>query len=119
MIVIVEVLKDSAIKLFLVMRGRILFSDRMDLHSTGIEQLTKIIAMNIQKWAKANSCDQRIGKDEIDEAQIIFSYLKSSPCRYMIIPEKWLCSKDKTVLENSLNRFLSTLMEMNKDSHTK
>lgn len=31
---------------------------------------------------------------EIDEAQIIYSYLKSNTCRSIMIPEKWLASED-------------------------
>lgn len=39
---------------------------------------------------------EKVSKYEIDEAQIVYSYLKNSKCKYAIIPDEWINANNKT-----------------------
>jgi excinuclease ABC subunit C len=45
-----------------------------------------------------------VSKEELDESQIIYSYLKSSNCRYMIIRDEWLEDENNSDLNEELSR---------------
>jgi excinuclease ABC subunit C len=103
-IVILEPLTADSFKLFLVKRNQVLFS-RIYSHKDK-ELLEEKIKKDILSYFKASTNYLKISKDEIDEAQIIYSYLKGSTCSYSFIPEKWLTPKNLTHLENTLKKLL-------------
>lgn len=103
-IVILEPLTADSFKLFLVKRNQVLFS-RIYSHKDK-ELLEEKIKKDILSYFKASTNYLKISKDEIYEAQIIYSYLKGSTCSYSFIPEKWLTPKNLTHLENTLKKLL-------------
>ncbi len=108
-LLIIEKLNETTIKLFLIKRTTVLFSQRIPLEN--IELLGEKIKTNIITYFKNHpsipSID--ISKDEIDEAQIIYSYLKSNNCSYSIIPEKWLDSENHPSIELAVNKLLRNM----------
>lgn len=48
----------------------------------------------------------QVGKDEVDESQIIYTYIKSKSnnCTHVVIPDKWL--NDPDYIANSINKLL-------------
>lgn len=53
-----------------------------------------------------------IGKEEIDESQIIYTYLKnkSNSCKHIIIPEEWLSVPNNDIsIHNILNKLLPSI----------
>jgi excinuclease ABC subunit C len=47
-----------------------------------------------------------VSRDEIDEAQIIYSYLNSNNCKHLIVPKKWL-SPTSTKLTKELQKLVN------------
>jgi excinuclease ABC subunit C len=110
-IVMVEHLNCNSIKLFLIHRNNVLFSEKYNLIVTDIGQLLSIIKRNILVYFKTNDINSslKVTSDEIDEALIIYNYLKYSTCSYFIIPEKWFNSEDSSNLDESLINLLNSL----------
>jgi excinuclease ABC subunit C len=110
-IALLETLQDNSVKFFLIKGSKVLFSDRYNLDSLDAKQLkTTALACFRNKELPSSIM---INRDEIDEAQIIYSYLKTSRCRYVIVPDKWLIKNTSTALEKALLKLLGTL-EKNK-----
>lgn len=89
-IAVIEHLQDTAFKLFLIKRNKIILNKRLEM--TGIRakqtrtKLLKELIASIQACPAPSSTT--ISQDEIDEAQIIYSYLKGSNCTHIVIPEE-------------------------------
>lgn len=109
-IVILEQLDEDSVKLFLIKGNKVLFSEKYFLDDSGFEKLKPIIKTNILSYFNniAQKALIKIGREEIDESQIIFSYLnsKSSSCRHVIISEKWLNASNSTKLDNAIDKLL-------------
>lgn len=105
-IVIIESLHDSTIKLFLIKGNKVLFSEIYLLND--FNYLSALIKATILTHFNTEVLTpfKRISKDDIDEAQIIYSYLKGSNCRYLVIPEKWLDSELGTEVDESIDKLL-------------
>jgi excinuclease ABC subunit C len=107
-IVLLESLSDDSIKFFLIKGNKILFSEKYILNDFEIEQLKLMFKNNILSCFdnKAQTDTLEIGKEEIDDAQIIYTYLKNSSnnCRHIIIPNKWL--KNRNFIDNAINKLL-------------
>jgi excinuclease ABC subunit C len=99
----IETLNDRTLKLFLIKRNKVLFSDTYSDDPSNIE----IIIQKVLSYFKWVSVSPPISRDEIDEAQIIYSYLKSSHCEFIVVPNKWIESRDMSSLSNALTTLLS------------
>ncbi|WP_412176657.1 GIY-YIG nuclease family protein [Bacillus sp. T3] len=89
-IAVIEHLEDTAFKLFLIKRNKIILNKKLEMTSikekrTRTKLLKELIA-NIQACPAPASTT--ISQDEIDEAQIIYSYLNGSSCTHIVIPEE-------------------------------
>jgi len=88
-IAVFERLDDSTIKLFLIKGNKVLFSEKYSLEGPHSEHLTGFVKDKIQSTFNdpvLNSA-RAVTSEDLDEAQIIYSYLKNNACSYMIIPE--------------------------------
>lgn len=105
--IIIEYLSKSLIKLFLIKRTEVLFREKYNIESS--EQLIPIISSNIFTYFSKNTpqSSKEVSRTEIDEAQIIYSYLKSHPFSYVIIPEKWLNDHEDEKMNDALYTLLS------------
>lgn len=110
-LVIIEKLNEETIKLFLIKRTDVLFSQKILLEE--IEQLsektTSSIVTHFQKQITAPA--QEVSKNEIDKAQIIYSYLQSKNCSYIIIPEKWLNPAKNPCIELEVQKLLRDIID--------
>jgi excinuclease ABC subunit C len=106
---IIEYLNDNSFKLFLIKGKEILYCEKYFLENKDIEHLCLIIKEFILTYfhKKTPILTKEISRDEIDKAQIIYRYLKSSLCNYMIIPEKWLNPKNISNIDKKLTSILS------------
>jgi len=111
-ILIVEKLDDAGmIKLFLINRTQVLFTGKYHLQNQSIEQLCEVFKTNILSnfsKIKMNSTYD-VSQDEIDEAQIIYSYLISTNCNSLLIPSDWLNISGTKKLDRELFNFLNSL----------
>lgn len=99
-----EYLGEDTIKFFLINGSKVLLSNSYNINSLDISELKDTI-LNCLKNA-GSDLFLEIGREEIDEVQIIYSYLKSSNCRYIIIPDHWLKSKNTPALDEALYKLL-------------
>ncbi len=107
-IVMIEYLPEHSMKLFLIKGNKVLFSEKYQLEN--IEQLKKQIKTIILTFFKRNTRQPslKISKNEIDDAQIIYSYLKSSNCNYIVIPNTWLHPKKHDQIDLAIHTLLSS-----------
>jgi excinuclease ABC subunit C len=97
-LVVIENLSEDTFKFFLIKRNEILFRKIDKIDSTVINQLCRLITTTFNDTAFP--AGSHVKRDELDEAQIIYNYIKSSHCRYKAIPDKWIRNhKDKNIVE--------------------
>ncbi len=110
-IVVLEHLSDEIFKLFLIKGNKVLFCEKYCFEAFDYEKLKAIIKTNIVSYFDNKALKEaiKIGREEIDQSQIIYSYLnsKSSSCRHAKIPEKWLSAANNTKLDNAIDNILS------------
>jgi excinuclease ABC subunit C len=107
-IVIIETLSDNMIKLFLIKRTAVLFSKIYAIENKDLDHLHTVLKELIISYfdSKISSFPTEVSREELDEAQIVYSYLKSNDCGSVIIPSKWLNSKSHVKLDKALNKLL-------------
>lgn len=105
-IAVIERLNDRSVKLFLIKGHEIIFSEKFAFEH--VEQLSGMIRSAIhahfQKIAKRESLP--ISKENLDEAQIIYSYLNSTNARFTIIPDIWIDTRDFAELDEGIKELL-------------
>ena len=108
-IALLETLRDNSAKFFLIKGNKVLFSKIYKLHSLDTKQLKEAILIYFKD--KELNSDLRVDRNGIDEAQIIYSYLKNSSCKYIILPDKWLNKDNNIALEKVLSKLLNSVEE--------
>jgi excinuclease ABC subunit C len=105
---IVEPIDDHTIKFFLINGNKVLINEKYNIQSTDVKRLRAIISLDIVSYFRRNKVkiSTEVTQDDIDEAQIIYSYLKSSSCHYIIIPEKWLDTGNTEKVDEALGQLL-------------
>lgn len=78
---------------------------RNSLLSDGMEDLRVKIFKHLSTPA-TDEPFQAVTKFEIDKAQIIYSYLNSGNCRFVILEESWLDEKNERMLLEQLSGLL-------------
>ncbi|HYK75049.1 MAG TPA: UvrB/UvrC motif-containing protein, partial [Pseudoneobacillus sp.] len=91
-ILMTEPLGEQTFKLFLIKRTDVLFSEKFRLDSTNQNQNLGKIKNHIHTHFKTTEpvSSLQVSKYEIDQAQIIYSYLKRDDIKLVIIPKEWL-----------------------------
>jgi excinuclease ABC subunit C len=103
-LVIIENLSEDSFKLFLIKRNEVLFSKVITIDSADVSQLSSLITTTFKDTAIPTGT--HIKRDELDEAQIIYNYLKSSHCRYKTIPENWIRNHKEKTIENAVTKLI-------------
>ncbi len=109
-IALLEPLQDDKVKLFLIKGNKVLFSNKYEAYSLGAKQIKTVILTCFKN--KELSHHLRVDRNELDEAQIIYSYLKNSSCRYTLIPDELLNSDNYLALEGELTKLISSLKKI-------
>lgn len=110
-IALIESLEKESFKFFLIKGNKVIFSQKYGLDNidTGIikKNLAEVILENFKACAENSIIN--IARDEIDEAQIIYSYLKnkSNECRYVVIPPEWISSDALNDIEKAVKTLLN------------
>lgn len=107
-IALLEHLSNNVVKFFLIKGNKLLFSEKYIMED--IKNLKSIFKNNILFYFKDTISNNsiKIGREEIDEAQIIYSYLqnKSNNCNYIVIPEKWFSTLNNASIDNTLDKLI-------------
>lgn len=109
-IALIEFLNDEEIKFFLIRYNELIFSERYKLSDFNINELKHKFESNILvHFGGALKNSVNIGKDQIDEAHIIYNYLKSkeSTCRYIVVKDIWINDKDSLSIHKVVEELLS------------
>jgi excinuclease ABC subunit C len=112
-IAVLEPVDEQTLKLILIKGARILFRTKLDISHPDMEQLHNEIQSAIigQFAAAAAEGMGEISRHTIDEAQIIYSYLKSSSGSYLMVPQEWLGPAPEPLLEEAVHRLLEDCFE--------
>ncbi|WP_236619601.1 UvrB/UvrC motif-containing protein [Bacillus sp. 1NLA3E] len=113
-IAMIEHLSEHTIKLFLIKGNKVLFCEKFALEAINFELIRSMIRSNIFICFKnaAFHSPLEISSEDIDEAQIIYSYLKGSPSNNRTIPEHWLDSEDNPNLVEEIDKLLDPVYEL-------
>jgi excinuclease ABC subunit C len=85
-VLVMEALKEYKVKLFLIRRNKVLYKQMYDLRG---KDLKESMMSHLQPHLKTESMPSKeILQDELDEVQIIYSYLNSKNGEYVLIPEQ-------------------------------
>ncbi|MDD7794098.1 GIY-YIG nuclease family protein [Clostridium sp. 'White wine YQ'] len=107
-IVLLEPLNSEKVKIFLISGTEILYSyiGKLDNFDELKENMKNYIHSYFNSEILSSSI--QIGRDEIDQTEIIYSYVKnkSNNCRYIVISEKWLASKNITLINEAINMLI-------------
>jgi excinuclease ABC subunit C len=108
-IVIVEPINDQTLKLLLLQGSRILFQTKLELDGSDDSvdlktEITTIVRDNFRENPPQRFAE--ISRHEIDEAQIIYSYLKGSSCSHIIVNEEWLVPENDTRMNEAVREML-------------
>lgn len=107
----VERLDASTAKLFIMQGSHIVYKARLELNSIDKGGLQRHIAGSIlaclrELGRKSSTLD----KQEVDQAHIVFSYLKNKKeCSYMLIPKSWLKGNNISKLEQSTGKLIDKI----------
>lgn len=109
-IVVIERLSESTLKVFLLKGHKVIYSKKYAMGNT--EQLAKTIRSNIlTHFRKLNHKGSlSIGKEDLDEAQIMYSYLNGSRAKFIVIPDEWIDSSEYVQLEGAIKDLLQNIL---------
>lgn len=112
-IAVLEPVDGDSIKLILIKGARIIYRTALDLRHMDHGQLQAAVHSAIleQFAASAPEGAATISRHTIDEAQIIYSYLKSSSGSYLIVPPEWLAAAPGPLLADAVNKLLADCFE--------
>lgn len=107
-ILCLEPLDAELYKLFLIHRNKMLWSGvyhAQELETpTSPAEIRSLLKTRLHE--RATFSTEGPTRDEIDEAQIIYSYLQGSACKHVRIPQKWLSKEHEDKLTGAIRAFL-------------
>ncbi|MCA1318523.1 GIY-YIG nuclease family protein [Bacillus tianshenii] len=101
---IVEEIDEETGKVFFIQRTDVVYAEKFAF-GDGMESLKVKISEHLST-PSTEPPFQAVTKFEIDKAQIIYSYLNSGNCRYVIIDDSWLDEENERMLLEQLNGLL-------------
>jgi len=119
-IIILESLEDNIYKLFLIKGNKVLFSEKYNTKELTIEQLVWSIKQKILTYFKSDDDTTiEVSRDDIDDAQIIYSYLKSGTPNHIVIPDHWDGFDSNTKIDDFLTNTLGKTISSQSNTKTK
>ncbi|UQZ34060.1 DNA helicase UvrC [Paenibacillus sp. PK3_47] len=109
-IAVLESVSEAALKLILIKGSRIIHQDKLDSGHPGLQQLITSAVRDHFRLAKDQPPDE-VNRHKIDEAQIIYSYLKHSSGCYILIPGEWLEPGPQADLDEGVRGLLDSCFE--------
>lgn len=103
-----EKLDEKTIKFFLIQGNRVLARKKCSIENKSklVEAVQATIFSNLQN-SQSKQDNKMLGKDEMDEAQIIYHYLQNGNCKYFQLEDHWLEEEHS----NSLTEAISNTVE--------
>jgi len=109
-IALLERLNEETCKLFLIKGNQILSAERLRLDNRGRDGLKQRIKSRIVSvFGQADASPQEMHKENVDEAEIIYQYLRKSGRPFLVVPKKWLQDHGGGKLDEGIDRLLAIL----------
>ncbi|WNS42407.1 UvrB/UvrC motif-containing protein [Paenibacillus sp. MMS20-IR301] len=108
-IIVLEPVDEHTHKLILIKGSVILYRARLasaDLFSGQLTGHITAAALEHFRTGSLIAATEEISRHRIDEAQIIYSYLKGSSGSYLMVPQEWLEDGGIAELEQGINRLI-------------
>lgn len=112
-ILLVEPLGESTVKCFLIKRNHVLFSGKYKIEDVSADRLVNEVSGLITtrfRQEEGEILHNEVTRDEIDEAQIIYSYVHGRPDRYALIPDEWVENGETDKIECTLKTLVNELV---------
>jgi excinuclease ABC subunit C len=111
-ILVIEKLGPGFFKYFLIHHTKILYSEKVEYHQEEMNDIIQILKRKSVIFFSPLkvTVPHKIGRAEIDEAQIIYRYINGGQCHYLSLPNKWLAEENEGQLEAALTKFLTTYL---------
>lgn len=107
-IVVMEAIGAGNIKLFFIQRNKIIFHKKIELTGKGSENtLPDMLEDVLHYFQNSSEPSGLVKKEEIDQSQIIYSYLKSNACNFALINEPLLKPENRKKLKKILADLLN------------
>lgn len=105
-IIVLEPLKEALHKLFLIKRNKVMLTETIQLDEQLHNTILNWVKAVMIPYFQSNPANQskKLNQDEIDEAQIIYSYLSGSNCRYEIIPDTFFRDDNQNKLSELIDQ---------------
>ncbi|MGD6830785.1 GIY-YIG nuclease family protein [Sutcliffiella halmapala] len=103
-VAIVEKIDEETGKILIIQRTEVIYSKKFAFED-GLESLKEKIKVHLSSTSKDEPF-QEVTKFEIDKAQIIYSYLNSGNCRFVILEGDWLSAENERILIQKLQELL-------------
>jgi excinuclease ABC subunit C len=109
-IVVLEPVDEHTHKLILIKGSAILYRTRLEAGALDSGQLADLITAAALEYFRSGSAGapEEISRHKIDEAQIIYSYLKSSSGNYLLVPQEWLEAECRAELEDGISEWIGS-----------
>ncbi|MEG6573549.1 GIY-YIG nuclease family protein [Caldibacillus debilis] len=109
-IALLERLNEETCKLFLIKGNQILSAERLRLDNRGRDGMKQRIKSRIVSvFGQADASPQEMHKENVDEAEIIYQYLRKSGRSFLVVPKKWLQDHGGGKLDEGIDRLLAIL----------
>lgn len=111
-IAVLEAMNEQNLKLILLKGNRILSHTKLQYDQPDITGLQAAIQSAIVNTFQSEPLQVPavISRHEIDEAQIIYSYLKSSSCSYIVVQEEWFSTEKHSRLDYAVYELLRVFL---------
>lgn len=106
-IVVTEQLMDKTMKIYFIKGSKVIYKEKLNIDEYNFEVTKDSIKERILTcFAEIPKKELgEINKERIDEAQIVYSYLKNNKdCRYTVIPEVWIAKKEGNKLQRAVDK---------------
>jgi excinuclease ABC subunit C len=110
-IIVLEKVSGLYYKLFIIKGSRVIYKERLNLtqyKATLKQHIIDLVIRYKEELKKDESVE--IDKADIDQAQILYSYIKNKKdCNQISISKSWLKGKDAAKLEQGVQKFVENL----------
>jgi excinuclease ABC subunit C len=108
-----EPVTQAEVKVFLLNDSRLLFDERVDMRQMSKEDFKDYLKDIVLRYFKPvpPGSSNKLDKQNIDQAQIVYSYLKNSrSCIHSLIPAAWLKESGREKLDLGIDKLVGNLL---------
>lgn len=106
-IILMEALEKSTVKVFFIHRNKILLKKKINVNQAKPKHsVEKLATWAVRYFGQNFSASLFVNKEEMDQSQIIFTYLQNNPCNHAFIEDSLLAPENRKQLTNLLTELL-------------